>query len=224
MKLGVLVFARYNSSRYYGKVLKKIGKKTILDIIIHRLKLVKPKLKIIIATSNQKEDKKIINHCKKNNYTFFIGNLNNVMKRASECCKIFNLTHFLRICADRPFLDFKLIEKTLKNKKIYKYDLVSNRVKEKAPKGLTFELIKLDKFNKIKTNSKSLKEHICNYYYRNKKKFKILEISPMKYTKYKKYNFAIDNRSNHKKATDVYKNLRYKYNARIEEIYKVFNN
>ena len=37
MKLGIIVQCRFNSSRFKGKILKKIQNKTILEILIERL-------------------------------------------------------------------------------------------------------------------------------------------------------------------------------------------
>ena len=62
------VQARYSSKRLRGKVLKKFGKLTLLEIIIKRLKKSKQITKIIVLTSNTKNDKKIVNLCKKKKY------------------------------------------------------------------------------------------------------------------------------------------------------------
>ena len=54
-----------SSKRYPGKVLKKIfDNKNIFEIIINNLKKENLHSKIIIATSNKKIDKKIVNFCK----------------------------------------------------------------------------------------------------------------------------------------------------------------
>ena len=54
----VIIQARYSSKRFEGKILKKIENKTILEILIKRLK--KSKIdNIIVACSNNIKDKKI---------------------------------------------------------------------------------------------------------------------------------------------------------------------
>ena len=60
------VQARYSSKRLRGKVLKKFGRFTLLEILLKRLKKSKKISKIIVLTSTSKNDKKIINICKKN--------------------------------------------------------------------------------------------------------------------------------------------------------------
>ena len=71
------------------------------------------------------------------------------MKRAQLCSKSNKLNYFIRINADRPFLDFEIINKILNKKYYLGYDLVTNNLTEKAPSGLTFEMIKLKAFKNL---------------------------------------------------------------------------
>ena len=64
--------ARYSSKRLRGKVLKKFGKISLLEILLKRLKKSKKISKIIVLTSNSNQDKKIISLCKKNMSIFDI--------------------------------------------------------------------------------------------------------------------------------------------------------
>jgi len=76
-----IIQARYSSKRLPGKVLKKILGTTVLKRVVDQVKKSKKISKIIIATSNNKTDKKIINFCKKNKIQCISGPLNNVFKR-----------------------------------------------------------------------------------------------------------------------------------------------
>ena len=64
-KYGIIIQARFNSTRLPGKVLKYIGKYTVLEILIKRLRKLKNKCEIIVATSNDKSDDKISNYLEK---------------------------------------------------------------------------------------------------------------------------------------------------------------
>ena len=65
-KQAILIFARSNSKRLPGKVLKEIYLgKNLLEIIILRLKKFL-RIKIIVCTSKSKADNKIVKICKKN--------------------------------------------------------------------------------------------------------------------------------------------------------------
>ena len=63
-KIAIIIFARLNSKRLKGKVLKKIFDKYLLEIIYLRLKR-KLNFPIIVNTSKNKSDDKIIKFCQK---------------------------------------------------------------------------------------------------------------------------------------------------------------
>ena len=65
MKYYCFVQARYSSKRLKGKVLKKFGNYTLLEILLKRLKKSRQINKIIVLTSTSQYDKKIVNLCKK---------------------------------------------------------------------------------------------------------------------------------------------------------------
>ncbi len=53
-KIIAIIPARYNSTRFPGKVLKKIGDNTILELVYHKVRQAKTIDEIIIATDDQK--------------------------------------------------------------------------------------------------------------------------------------------------------------------------
>ena len=110
MKVGIIVFARFSSKRLRGKALKKINKVHILEIILKRI------FKVSENTSYSNNfknfsDNKIVSFCKAKKIKYFRGSLNNVLNRARDCCNKFGLDSFVRICADRPLLDYDLLKK-----------------------------------------------------------------------------------------------------------------
>ena len=86
-KVICIIEARMSSTRFPGKVLKKIQGKRLLEILISRLKLSQKISKSIIATSNKKIDQKIINFCKTKKISFFRGSEKNVLKRVYDAAK-----------------------------------------------------------------------------------------------------------------------------------------
>lgn len=185
MTFYIFVQARLSSKRLPGKVLFKLKNKTVLDHIISNLRKLKYKKKIIVLTSKNKSDDRIVNHCKKKKILFFRGNLNNVYKRYADAIKKFNNKSFIRINGDSPLIQIGIIEKAIKIFKKNKYDIVTNCQKRTFPKGQSVEIIKsnifLDNYKLIK--SKEHKEHIFLYFYSNKNKFKIYNITKKKNSK-----------------------------------------
>ena len=78
-KIGLIIFARMQSKRFPGKVLFNLyNNKSSLKLIFDNLKKNKRKLNIIVATSKNKSDKKIVNFCKTNKIKYFF-------RKSSQC-------------------------------------------------------------------------------------------------------------------------------------------
>ena len=86
-KVLAIIQARYNSTRFPGKVVKKINNKTILEILIRRLSRSKHITKIIVACSNNRNDKAIVTICRKLGVNYFIGSENDVLNRFYHAAK-----------------------------------------------------------------------------------------------------------------------------------------
>ena len=76
----VIIQARYDSTRFPGKILKKINGKSILEIIILRIKKRKQVEKIVVATTKEKNDNKIIDQIRKLNIDIYRGSTKNVLQ------------------------------------------------------------------------------------------------------------------------------------------------
>jgi len=214
MNIGIIVQARTGSKRLPSKILLKIDNKRILEHLIKRLKKIKIKNKIIIATTKNKSDK-IINKIAQNNdcYTFNGPSLN-VLKRYYQAAKNFKLDVIVRVCSDSPFMDPAIIEKAIRIFKTKKYDYVSNIIRPTYPAGMSVEVFSFDTLKKVqnsKTNNLE-KEHVTPYIYRNYKKFKIKNFSIKK--NYSNYKFSIDYLEDYKAAKALYKKIlnKKKYN------------
>ena len=133
--IGALIQARMGSKRLPNKVLQKINKRPILDIMIARLKNSKQIEKIIVCTTNKKEDDRIVNFCKKNNINYFRGASQNVMSRYYNAAKKFNIKTIVRLTADCPLIDAKIIDKMLVHYKKIKVDYLANT---NPPENSTF--------------------------------------------------------------------------------------
>ena len=70
MKTTIMVQARMSSARLPGKILKKIGNLTIIELINERLKKSQLADDILVAASNSKADKPLIDILKKKKLIF----------------------------------------------------------------------------------------------------------------------------------------------------------
>ena len=216
-----IIQARYSSKRLPGKVLKKINGLTILERVFNQVKKSKKIKRIIVATSNHKTDKKIIKFCKIKNINCFAGPLNDVLKRFYLIVKNQNYKSFVRISADSPFVDPKLIDKAVSIYSKKNYDIVTNIFPRTFPKGFSVEVISskviLNSINKKR--KKKHKEHLTSYFYQNYKKYKIKNFFSK--VNQNNLNFSIDSKSDLFKAKKIIKNIK-KNNITLDYILKIY--
>ncbi len=168
-----------NSKRLPGKVLKKINSKTLLQIVIDRVKKSINVDEIIVLTSINDKDNLIWKYCINNKINVFRGSEKDVLTRFYKASLKYDGTHYLRINADCPFIDWNLIDIAIKkaysNKKL---DYVSSILSNTFPIGQHVEVFRKETLNKInKLSQKDIeREHVTPYIYNNKDRFKIFSI------------------------------------------------
>lgn len=174
---GIIIQARTNSSRFPKKILKKINGNTILDFMLKRVNRVNY-CKKILATTTHKADKILIKIAKKNNFFTFRGKENDVLSRYYHCAKFYELKYIVRLTSDCPLIDPKLITTMLKKFFDRNYDYYSNTtpLKESTfPNGSDIEIFSFKALTKNHKLCKNLsdREHVTNFFFNNKKIFKI---------------------------------------------------
>ena len=203
----VIIQARASSRRFKNKVMKLIYGKPLLWYVLQSVGKSKKIKKIVVATSNKKSDDKIVKFLIKNKIEVFRGSLPNVAKRLLEAAKIQKVKHFMRISADSPFIDYRIIDRSINiNKKSnYKYDLITNVFPRSYPSGMSVEIIKTNLLKKmLKFFSKFEKEHVTPFFYKNYNKFKIKNF---KTTKKFKIKYSIDYPSDMRNLKGFFKNF-----------------
>ena len=215
-----IVQARMSSKRFPGKTMKSLVKKTLLQRVLNRIEFSKKIDKIIVATSTSKKDDQIEKFCIKNNYAIYRSNLNNVVKRFEGTINKFNIKDFIRISADSPLLDPKIIDHAINIYKKRKVDIVTNVFPRTFPKGQSVEIINSNIFLKFskKITNKEYKEHITKYFYQNHKKFKIVNFTSK--TKIKDINLSIDTKKDFQNIEKIIKYMNDK-NISLKNIIKI---
>ena len=129
---------------------------------------------------------------------------------------------FIRINADSPLIDYKIVNIAINYFKKKKYDIVTNTFPRSFPKGFSVEIINsktfLNNFKNI-TNLKD-KEHITRYFYKNYKKFKIMNFSIKQ--DLSSVNLSVDNNLDFIRVKTIIKNIKNR-NLFLNNIIKVYN-
>jgi spore coat polysaccharide biosynthesis protein SpsF len=151
--------------------------KSILEIIVEKIMIFFPHFPLIVATSNESQDDKIVKFAEDYGIDYYRGSEKNVLSRFVEASKKHNLKTVIRICADNPFLDIDSLSVLLdfhKNSQ-EEYDYISYKDDKNVPVikkhyGFFCEIVKLEALQKImqQTNDNLYLEHVTNYLYQNK--------------------------------------------------------
>ena len=200
----IFLQARVNSKRFPKKVLKEIyKKKNSLEIIIDKISKIGYKNDLVVLTSNKKSDNLIKTFCKKKKINCFRGPLDNVALRFLRALKKYKCNYFMRISADSPLIDIRLIKKAMKYVKENKYQIITNVCPRSFPKGQSVEIIKSSvyKDNYANFNKKKYLEHVTNFFYKNKKNFLIKNIKSLK--DYSNFSLALDTKKDFNKIKNL---------------------
>jgi len=167
-----IIQARYGSTRLPGKVLKKINGLTLLEYEINRVGQLKKIDKIVIATTNNKNDDRIEELCKKIKINCFRGSENDVLDRYYQCVlKYPEYENIIRITGDCPLIDPVVINEVINFFEKGKYDYCNNTEKDTFPDGMDVEIFKklvlIEAAQKAKLPSE--REHVTPYITKSKK-------------------------------------------------------
>lgn len=168
-KIYLLIQARTNSSRLFGKCLFLIKNREAILLLHDRVK--SKNYKTIILTSNEKSDDYLSNILKKNKINCFRGNLKNVRDRFLKfTSKLYMNDIIIRCTADNLFIDKFIINKLIKEFKKSKKKYVSiDRKKSLLPYGLGIEIFTVETLKCSKVRFKSDLEHVTPPIIRDKK-------------------------------------------------------
>jgi len=202
MNIICTIEARMNSTRFPGKILKKICGKTILEILIDQVKMSKRLNNIVVATTKNNNDGAIVKVCQKNDINFYQGSENNVLKRLVETGIFYQADIIVQLTSDNPFIDPEMMDYMINffvlSKKI---DYLTNNgfgifELRNVPFGLDIQIYYFRHLKNILSSAKKkdLLEHPSLYFYREgKKKFKIHNINlPKKFHINKYYRLTLD--------------------------------
>ena len=131
-KVVLIIQARMSSTRLPGKSMMPLADKPLVYRMVERLKKCKKVDEIVIATSDQPEDKVLVDLASELGVSSFQGNLLDVRDRYLKADKKFKADFIIRIPADNPMPDANEIDKLIE------FHLVNN------PQGFSSNLAQVN--------------------------------------------------------------------------------
>jgi N,N'-diacetyllegionaminate synthase len=210
IKVAALVVVRLGSKRLKNKALLKIKKKTCLEILLQRLSYARHIDKIIICTTRNKEDDKIVKIAKKNNIIFFRGSSLNVLSRMLGAVKKNEADLIIRITGDDILIDPEYLDKTIDLSIKRNADYTTNKG---IPSGCEVEvftkkcLLDLKKYSIDPEGT----EYLTNYINDHPNEFSVAKLRIPKKIK-KNYRLTLDTKNDFiivKKVVTYFNNLKF---------------
>lgn len=179
MKTGAIIQARFASTRLLGKVLIKVMDKTILEHVIERVKRAKKLDKVILATTENKEDDKLEDVAGGLDIEVYRGSQNDVLDRFYKAASLFDINPITRITADCPLIDPGIIDGVIDCYNDSEVDYCSNTLNPTFPDGEDVEVFSFEALVESWKNAKlpSQREHVTPYIKEHPDRFKLLNFA-----------------------------------------------
>jgi len=183
-RVGILVFARYDSSRLPGKALRPVGGMTLIERVIRRAQL--GRLPVFLATTDLPSDDALVALAETLGVQSFRGSSDRVLERAVFAAETFGLDAFVRLCGDRPLFpldDLRDAVSVLHTESGADDgsppDLITTYVPDITPRGLTTELIRTATLRAILEREPTAdeQEHVTPRFYGHPEGFRIVRLS-----------------------------------------------
>ena len=104
-KVVAVIQARWDSSRLPGKILMKLVDRPIIWHVIKRLEKVKNLDDIVVATTTNKKDDKLVKYLASIGVKYFRGSEEDVLDRFVKTAEEFNADYVVRVCSECPLID-----------------------------------------------------------------------------------------------------------------------
>jgi len=202
-----IIQARMSAKRLPNKVLLDIAGEAMLTRVVERIRRSRWIDQVVVATSSDPSDDPIETFCEQHEYLCFRGNLHDVLDRYYQAAVHYSADVVVRITADCPIIDPKVIDQTLmafydlgpslitrsaqppdKRKKIANefvpgWDFAANRLpppwKRTFPIGLDTEICSISALETAwrKANQPHHREHVLPYLYEEDQDFRVLVLN-----------------------------------------------
>jgi spore coat polysaccharide biosynthesis protein SpsF len=156
-----IIQARMGSTRLPGKVMMKLGSRSLLSYIAARLESARSLDEIVVATTTHFRDDIIVHEAESRGLRCYRGSESDVLRRYLEAATVFKANIVVRVTADNPFSDPLSIDRVVARiKEEYDYALETNLPVGTTGEALTFQA--LDFIDTAATTDR-WREHVTLY-------------------------------------------------------------
>lgn len=174
-----IVQARLGSRRLPGKVLEKIGDRTMLERVVERLQASRRLASVVVATSDDPRDDAIEALCARRQWGCHRGSETDVLRRYVDAAQAFGADPVVRVTGDCPLIDPEVVDEVLAVFAQGSRDYVANINPPTFPHGLDTEVLSLDALRRADREAQwmSEREHVTLYVRNHPERFRFANVT-----------------------------------------------
>lgn len=168
------------STRMPSKILLPFdGRRSILEIILNRIKHIAGDSQVIVATTTNENDELIVGMAEVCGVECYRGSESDVLSRFIDAAQAYGVDRLVRVCSDNPFLSSEGLQLLMQTLKTTDADYVGFKVGDKPSilthGGFYAEGVTLSALMRVAhdTSLPLYHEHVTNYIYTHPDDFKI---------------------------------------------------
>lgn len=209
MKIVAVIQARMGSTRLPGKVLLPLEDRSVLEWVITRVSASSLVDDVVVATTISPDDLEIVKLCATIGVRVYCGSEDNVLDRYYQAGRLLTADHVLRITADCPLIDPKVIDDVVSTHLESDADFTCNTITVSYPDGLDTEIFKF-KALKDSWEGATLKtefEHVTPFVKSRPEMYRLINISYKEDLSNKRW--TLDNAEDYEFLKIVFNNVYY---------------
>ena len=180
MRILTILQARMSSTRLPGKVMRPILGVPMMGLQIERLRRSRRLGDLVVATSTDPSDDVVEAYARTQNCRVHRGSLADVLDRYAGALVAHGpAEHVVRVTADCPLTDWRVIDQVIDLHLDSGADYTSNTVDRTYPKGLDVEVVKADLLLQAAREGDDPyeREHVTPFFYRRPERFRIAQLT-----------------------------------------------
>jgi len=166
------------STRLPGKVLRRLGGRTVLAWVIHRVRQFRRIDGLLVATTVEAADDAIVKEAEHCSAEVFRGSENDVLDRYYQAACQARADVVVRVTSDCPLIDPEVSDYTIRRFLDEQPDYASNALERTYPRGLDTEVVKFSALERAWKEASQIyqRAHVTPYLYQNPDKFRLLSV------------------------------------------------
>ncbi len=179
MSCVAIIQARMGSSRLPGKVLEDVGGASVLARVVHRTRRARMLDAVVVATTSESRDDAVAHECQALGVPAFRGSEDDVLDRFYRAAQAADASTVVRICADCPLIDPRVIDLVVATFFERRADYASNTLERTFPRGLDLEVTSFETLERAwrQATDPPEREHVTPFIYRRPESFRLNSVT-----------------------------------------------